>query len=123
MLCGLFRCVSPATDWQPIQGVSCLLLSDSQVGSSPPATLNWRSGREWMDILCIQRGTAYITCEHCKFFVCKNVVKYFKVYCKLHSFVKVLCMLRFLFSLELEPIRTETGGWKYCLILSPGDST
>lgn len=47
----------------------------ASIGSSPPTTLNWRSGREWMDILCIQRGTAYITCEHCTFFVCKNVVK------------------------------------------------
>lgn len=36
MLCGLFLCVSSATDWQPIQGVSCLFLSDSQYRLQPP---------------------------------------------------------------------------------------
>lgn len=35
--------------WQPFHGLPSLSLYDILLPFSPPATLNWTSGRKWMD--------------------------------------------------------------------------
>lgn len=35
--------------WQPFQGLPSLSLYDILLPFSPPATLDWTSGRKWMD--------------------------------------------------------------------------